>query len=97
MMVKILVFVLLIAGLANLIEKNGGVAYLLEKCHNWVTGRRSAECVISILVFIVTAAVGNNTIAILISAPVAKQIGENQARRSLQPLAHAEMCGAISH
>jgi Na+/H+ antiporter NhaC len=74
-MVNVLVLVMLIAGLAKIIEYNGGLAYVLEKWQPKIKTKAGAEITIASLVFIINAAIAINTIAILIVGPVAKTIG----------------------
>ena len=74
-MVNVLILVLLIAGLAKIIEHNGGIDYILNKWHPRIKSRRSAEFSIALLAFFINAAIAINTVAILITGPVAKKIG----------------------
>ncbi len=73
---EILVLVLLISGLAKIIEYNGGINYLLDKFSKRITGKGSAELHIALLVSLVCIATAINTIAILLSGPVAKKIAD---------------------
>jgi Na+/H+ antiporter NhaC len=57
----------LIAGLAAIASKEGGVDYLLKKLSPWAKGKRSAE-------FVIAACVSIADISILFTAPVAKKL-----------------------
>ncbi len=64
----------LIAGLAAIASKEGGLDYLLKKLSPWAKGKRSAELVIAACVSIADICIANNTVAILFSGPVAKKL-----------------------
>ncbi len=64
-----------IAGLAKIVEYNGGLRFLLDRLSRRVQSRGAAEVVVAVLIFVVNAAVAINTVAILITGPVAKRIG----------------------
>ncbi len=64
----------LIAGLAAIASKEGGVDYLLKKLSPWAKGKRSAEFVIAACVSIADICIANNTVAILFTGPVAKKL-----------------------
>lgn len=72
---EVLILSLLVAALSHLVEYNGGISYILEKLSTRIKSERSAELHISLLIFLVNAAVAINTIAILITGPVAKKVG----------------------
>lgn len=65
---------MLTGGLAALVTKAGGLQFLLEKIQGLIKGPKSAEGGIAALVAITDAAVANNTVAIIINGPIAKQI-----------------------
>ncbi len=73
---EVLILALLVAGLSKIAEYNGGLDYLLKNLSKRVKSSIGAEIVISILIFLINAAVAINTIAILITGPVAKHIGD---------------------
>ena len=64
-----------IAGLAKIVEHNGGLTFLLNRLSRRVQSKGAAEVVIAVLIFVVNTAVAINTVAILITGPVAKKIG----------------------
>jgi|SaaInlStandDraft_4_1057021.scaffolds.fasta_scaffold09802_3 Na+/H+ antiporter NhaC len=76
-MVAVLVLVLLIAGLAKMIEANGGIKYLLKKFSTKIKNAAHAEAAIAFLVFLINSVIAINTIAILVTGPIAKKIGDS--------------------
>lgn len=73
-MIDIFLLSLLTGGLAHMVTEAGGLQWLLEKIKGVVKGPRSAELGISALVGLTDAATANNTVAIIISGPIAKEI-----------------------
>ncbi|MBY0353797.1 hypothetical protein K2W90_05525 [Candidatus Babeliales bacterium] len=71
---EVLILSLLVAGLSHIVEHNGGIAYLLERFSKHIKSSRGAEFAMAMLVFLVNAAVAINTVAILVTGPVAKRI-----------------------
>ena len=63
-------------GLAYLIEREGGISFLTQKIGKFINTKGRAFFGIGFLVALIDAAVANNTVAIVISAPVAKKISE---------------------
>jgi Na+/H+ antiporter NhaC len=73
---EVLVLSLCIAGLAYIVEYNGGLSYLLQKFSKKITSSGRGEVAIACLIMLVNAAVAINTVAILICGPVAKKIAD---------------------
>lgn len=73
-MFEMVILSLLIGGLAGMVNHAGGIQWILFKVKNMIRGRKSAEIGIAALVSLVDAATANNTIAIIISGPIAKEI-----------------------
>ena len=73
---EILILSLFIGGLSSIVQYNGGIDYLLDKFSHHIKNTKSAEWSISMLTFFVTAIVGINTLAVLITGPIAKTISE---------------------
>ena len=63
-------------GLAYLIEREGGISFLTQKIGKFINTKGRAFFGIGFLVALIDAAVANNTVAIVISAPIAKKISE---------------------
>ncbi|MDT0740947.1 Na+/H+ antiporter NhaC family protein [Staphylococcus chromogenes] len=66
----------LISGLVALIRYYGGIDWIVETMKKQASGRKSAEYSMGILSGVLSAALVNNVVAILIAAPIAKEIGE---------------------
>lgn len=72
----ITVVAILISGLIGLIKYYGGTQWLIETITKKIKDRKGAEYGIAFLSGLLSIALVNNTIAIIISAPIAKEIGE---------------------
>ncbi|MDR7869560.1 MAG: Na+/H+ antiporter NhaC family protein [Tissierellaceae bacterium] len=73
-MFELVILSLLIGGLAQMVNHAGGIQWILLKVKNMIKGKKSAEIGIAALVSLVDMATANNTIAIIISGPIAKEI-----------------------
>ena len=73
-MFEIFLLSMLVGGLANMVEKEGGIQWLLTKIRGMIKGRKSAEIGVAALVSLTDAATANNTVAIIIDGPIAKEI-----------------------
>ena len=65
---------ILIAGMVELIKCNGGIEFILQAIMKRISTRKGAEFGIAGLVALTNLATANNTIAILIAGPLAKDI-----------------------
>ncbi|WP_298674070.1 Na+/H+ antiporter NhaC family protein [uncultured Megasphaera sp.] len=65
---------MLTGGLAAMVNKAGGISYLLVNVQRFIKGKNSAELGISALVSITDIATANNTVSIIINGEVAKRI-----------------------
>ena len=61
-------------GLAEMVSRAGGIAFLLDRVQRFIHGKNSAELGIPALVSITDIALANNTVAIIINGEVAKGI-----------------------
>lgn len=75
-MQEIFILSLLVGGLAALIAKDGGVDYLLHAITSRIKSTRGAEAGIGALVSVADICTANNTVAIVITGPMAKQIAD---------------------
>ena len=73
---EIFLVFLFTGGLAYMIDKEGGINFLTKKIMQFVDTKLKAKIGIGFLVGIIDAAIANNTVAIVITAPVAKRISE---------------------
>lgn len=76
-MTEIFLLSMLTGGLAYMVEKQGGIQYIFKLTSHFIHSRFKAKLGISLLTGIVNTAVANNTVAILIVAPIAKKISSN--------------------
>lgn len=75
-MYDITVISIIVAGVVALIRMNGGIDWILYVIRKLVRGKKGAEVGIVALSAAVDCATANNTIAIVIAGPVAKEIAE---------------------
>jgi Na+/H+ antiporter family protein len=71
---ELITVTLLAGGMLELIRYNGGIDYLLEKLTRHISGKRGAELTIAALVSLANLCTANNTIAILTTGKVAREI-----------------------
>lgn len=67
---------LLTGGLAAMVEKAGGITFILDTLFRFIRSKRWALLGMGTLVSIVNLAVANNTISIIISGKIAKEISQ---------------------
>ena len=65
---------LLCAGLSELVAHNGGIAWLISRLRRRIRGPRSAQVGIAALVSLADCATANNTVAIVLTGGVARDI-----------------------
>ena len=75
-MEDIAMIALLIGGLVGLIQHTGGIDWLLNVVRGRVKSKRGAEIGIASLVSVADIATANNTISIIMSGPLAKNIAD---------------------
>lgn len=97
-MFSITIVAILISGLIGLIKYYGGVDWLINTLTSKMNQRRDAEYGISFLSGLLSAALVNNTIAIIITAPIAKEIGKkyNIAPKRLASLIDIFACAFLA-
>lgn len=71
---EIFLLSMLSAGLITLIEKEGGIRYLIEKTTAFASSKARSFTGIAALVSVVDAAIANNTVAILVTGPIANRL-----------------------
>lgn len=74
-MTEIFLLSMLTGGLAEMVREAGGIQFLLNKVNGIIRGYKSAQLGIGVLVTGVNSAIANNTVSIVVSGPVAKEIG----------------------
>ncbi len=70
---------LFVRGITGLIEMNGGITWLVEKISSRIRTRRGAEYSIASLTALLSFSLLDNTVAILTTSPIAKNIGDQHA------------------
>lgn len=75
-MLEIFLLSMFIGGLTKMVSKAGGMDFLLRIFRKFVRGPKSAQLSIGALTLATDAATANNTVAILIDGPIAKQISQ---------------------
>lgn len=73
---ELIIVTMLAGGLLELIRRNGGIDYLIERMTHRIRGRRGAEGAIAGLVCLANLCTANNTIAILTVGPIARRIAD---------------------
>ena len=73
-MFEIFLLSMLIGGLSNMVSKEGGINWIIEKIKKIAKGEKSGQLGIALLVSLADIAVANNTVAIIISGPIAKKM-----------------------
>ena len=71
---ELIIITLLAGGLLEIIRYNGGIDYIIERLTRHVTSKRGAEFCIAALVSIANLCTANNTIAIITTGPIARDI-----------------------
>lgn len=75
-MMEVFLTSIFIAGLAEMVSKEGGLNWLLEKVQKVIKGPKSAEVGIAAMVSLTDVAIANNTVSIIVSGPIARGLCE---------------------
>lgn len=75
-MYDISIISLVVAGIVSLVRENGGIQFLINQIRSHVKTPKGAQLGISGLISLVDMATANNTIAIVMAGPIAKEIGD---------------------
>ncbi|NMM63378.1 Na+/H+ antiporter NhaC family protein [Clostridium sp. P21] len=91
------VFAMMISGLAGLVRYYGGIEWLVKVATNKIKGRKSCEYIIGLLSLVLSATIVNNVMAIIIAAPVAKELGDKYkvASKKMATLLDIGACVAV--
>jgi Na+/H+ antiporter NhaC len=76
-MAEIVILTLLIGGVVELIRYNGGIQYLLDLTTKKIRSKKGAEFAIAGLVSSTNFSTANNTISIITTGPLARELSEN--------------------
>ena len=85
----------LISGTVGLAREYGGIEWFVTKIRARIRNRRSAEYGLGLLSGVLSAALVNNTLAIIVSCPIANELGEEYhiAPKRLASLVDIFACG----
>lgn len=75
-MYDITVISIVVACIVALVKENGGIQFVLNLIRRGIKGSRGAEIGIASLALLVDACTANNTVAIVMAGPIAKEISE---------------------
>jgi Na+/H+ antiporter NhaC len=75
-MTEIFLLSMLTGGLAEMVRQAGGIQFLLNKANKFISGYRSSQLGVGLLVSGVNSAIANNTVSIVVTGPVAKDISQ---------------------
>ena len=75
-MYDITVISIIVACIVSLVKEHGGIQFILNLIKSKINGRRGAEFGIALLALFVYACTANNTVAIVMTGPIAKEISE---------------------
>ncbi|MEH0157011.1 Na+/H+ antiporter NhaC family protein [Limibacter armeniacum] len=92
-MSELVIICLLVGGVVELIRKNGGIEFLISLILRNVKSKRGAELGIAALISVVDVCTANNTVAIIIAGPIAKDISD---RFELDPRRTASLLDTFS-
>ena len=76
-MYDITVISMIVAAIVALVKKNGGIACILNLIHRRIRGKKGGELGIAALAVLTDMATANNTVAIVIAGPIAKEISND--------------------
>ena len=75
-MYDITVISIVVACIVSLVKANGGIQFILDLIRKGIKGRKGAEIGIAGLSLLIDACTANNTVAIVMAGPIAKEISE---------------------
>nr|WP_288977293.1 Na+/H+ antiporter NhaC family protein [uncultured Blautia sp.] len=75
-MYDITVISIIVAAIVALVKEHGGIEYILYVIKKRISGERGGEFGISVLALLVDCCTANNTVAIVMAGPIAKEVSE---------------------
>lgn len=75
-MYDITVISIIVACIVSLVRKNGGITFILKQIKSRIRGQRGAQAGIALLSVLVDMCTANNTVAIVMAGPIAKEISD---------------------
>lgn len=73
---EISIISIIVACIVSLIKENGGIDLIIDMIKKNTKGKRGAEFGIALLSILIDICTANNTVAIVMAGPIAKQIGD---------------------
>ena len=96
-MFEIFLLSMLMGGLATMVEKEGGIEWVLQKIKKVIKNQTTGELGIATMVSLTDMATANNTVSILINGSVAKEIDarsiESTQKERLRFWIFSPVCG----
>ena len=95
-MFETMIVTILVASIGALIRENGGFAAILGFIRKHFSGLRGGLMGISLLTFLMDVATANNTVAIVMAAPIARQITEEYGIDPRETASLLDTCSCIA-
>ena len=95
-MFETMIVTILVASIGALIRENGGFASILDFIRRHFSGLRGGLMGISLLTFLMDVATANNTVAIVMAAPIARQITEEYGIDPRETASLLDTCSCIA-
>ena len=94
-MYEIALIAIIASCISAVIKHNGGFEWVLSFVHRRMSGRRASQFGIALLVSLLDVASANNTIAIVLAGPMAKQISERNGIRPERSASLLDIFGSV--
>ncbi len=95
-MFETIIVTVLVASIAALMKENGGFKAVLDLIRKRFKGKRGGMTGISLLTVLMDIATANNTVAIVIAAPIAKNISEEYGIEPVKTASLLDTCSCIA-
>ena len=92
-MATTLIVALLAGGLLMLVRYNGGITYIIKETEHWIKDKRTCEIGICFLVGMINLFTANNTVAIITSGSIARELSE---KNKVNPIRTASLLDTTS-
>lgn len=92
-MATTLIVAMLAGGLLLLVRYNGGITYIIKETGRWIKNKKTCEAGICFLVGIINLFTANNTVAIITSGSIAKELSE---KHGVNPIRTASLLDTTS-
>lgn len=94
-MYEIVVIAILASCMSAMVKKNGGFEWVLSFVNRRMSGHRAAQYGIALLVGLLDLATANNTIAIVLAGPMAKQIADRRGIAATRSASLLDIFGSV--